>query len=75
MTTGKRLEQLRKENKLTLEKIGEILGISYQAYIKYEKDKCYPSAQNLIKISKMYNVSTDYILCISKDKKINQSKQ
>ena len=69
MTTGERLEKERKENKITLEKISEILGISYQAYRKFEKDLCYPSAETLISIAKMYNISTDYILCLSEDKR------
>ncbi len=69
MTTGERLEKERKEQKITLEKISEILGISYQAYRKFEKDICYPSVETLISIAKMYNISTDYILCLSEDKR------
>ena len=62
MTIGERLTAARKESGLTLEKISEILDISYQAYRKYEKDLCYPSVEVLIKISKMYGISSDYIL-------------
>lgn len=62
MTTGERLTAARKKSRLTQEQISEILGITYQAYWKYEKDICYPSADILIKISKMYGISTDYIL-------------
>ena len=69
MTTGERLEKERKEQKITLENISEILGISYQAYRKFEKDICYPSVETLISIAKMYNISTDYILCLSEDKR------
>lgn len=69
MTTGERLTIERKNSKLTLEKISEILGISYQAYRKFEKDICYPSAETLISIAKMYNLSTDYILGLTEDKR------
>ena len=51
MTTGQRLEQERKRSKLTLEKISEIIGISYQAYRKIEKDLNMPSAETLIATS------------------------
>lgn len=69
MTTGERLYQERKASKITLEKISEILDISYQAYRKFEKDICYPSVETLIKIAKMYNLSTDYILGLTEDKR------
>lgn len=68
MTIGERLTAARKESGLTLEKISEILDISYQAYRKYEKDLCLPSVTVLIKISKMYGISTDYILGLSNEK-------
>lgn len=69
MTTGERLYKERKEKKITLEKISEILDISYQAYRKFEKDICFPSAETLKSIAKMYEVSTDYILCLTEDKR------
>ena len=69
MTTGQRLEQERKRSKLTLEKISEIIGLSYQAYRKIEKDLNMPSAETLIAIAKMYNLSTDYILGLTDDKR------
>lgn len=69
MTTGQRLEAERKRTKITLEKISEIIGISYQAYRKIEKDMNMPSCETLIAIAKMYNLSTDYILCLTDDKR------
>lgn len=65
MTMGERLTAARKNSGLTLEQIAEILDISYQAYRKYEKGLCNPSVEVLIKISKMYGLSTDYILGLS----------
>ena len=69
MTMGQRLQEERKTSKLTLEAISETLDISYQAYRKFEKDLCYPSVETLIKIAKMYNLSTDYILGLTDDKR------
>ncbi len=69
MTIGQRLQAERKISQMTLEKISETLDISYQAYRKFEKDICYPSVETLIKIAKMYNLSTDYILGLTEDKR------
>lgn len=69
MTLGERLFKERKEQKITLEKISEIIGISYQAYRKIEKNLCFPSCETLKKIAIMYNISTDYILCLTNDKR------
>lgn len=59
---GDRLYRARKESGLTLEKIEEIIGISYQAYRKIENNKCYPKVETLMKIAEMYNLSVDYLL-------------
>ena len=69
MTTGERLYHERKQSKLTLEKISEIIGVSYQAYRKIEKDICYPSIETLKGIANRYYLSTDYILCLTDDKR------
>ena len=69
MTIGERLYSLRKESKLKLEEIEETIGVSYQAYRKYENNICNPSVDTLIKIAKMFNVSTDYILGLSEEKR------
>lgn len=69
MTIGQRLQAERKILQMTLEQISESLDISYQAYRKFEKDICHPSVETLIKIAKMYNLSTDYILGLTEDKR------
>ncbi len=69
MTTGERLYKERKQSKMTLEQIADYLDISYQAYRKYEKDICFPSAETLKLIAKMYQVSTDYILGLTDDRR------
>lgn len=69
MTMGERLQAERKSAKITLEKISENIGISYQAYRKIEKGLCNPSCDTLIAIAKLYNLSTDYILGLTNDKR------
>ena len=66
---GDRLYNARKESGLTLEKIEEIIGISYQAYRKFEKNQCYPKVETLMKIAEMYNLSVDYLLGYIDEKK------
>jgi len=66
---GERLYIARCESGLTLEKIAEILDISYQAYRKFEKNKCYPKVDTLMKIGEMYNLSFDYLLGYTDEKR------
>ena len=58
----KRLKELREKNGYSLKYLGDYLGISYQAYSYYETKDREPSAESLKMLSKLYGVSTDYIL-------------
>ena len=60
-----RLKQLREEYGLTQADVGQILGLTSQAYSYYENGKRDISTESLIKLSDFYNVSTDYILKIT----------
>lgn len=68
MTIGERLLSERNKSGYKLEQIGEALGITYQAYRKYERDICCPSINILVKLAKLYNVSTDYLLCLTDER-------
>ena len=57
-----RLKELREKNGYSLKYLGDYLGISYQAYSYYETKDREPSAKSLKMLSKLYGVSTDYIL-------------
>ena len=46
-----RLKELREEKKYTLRDMGELLGVSYQAYSNYENGHREPSISILEKIS------------------------
>ena len=62
MTFGEKLRQLRKRKKLTQEQMAELIEIHESHVGRYEKDLSSPTAQVLIRISKLFNVSTDYLL-------------
>lgn len=58
----KKLRALRDENNLLQKDIASILQIDQRIYSSYELGKKELPANLLIKLSKYYNVSTDYIL-------------
>lgn len=73
MDYRKRLHDLRIDNDLRQEDIAKLLNITGQAYGMYENGKQSLPIEYLIKLSKFYNVTSDYILGLSDDKKIGVS--
>ena len=65
METGKRLKELRIENKLSQKEFGEILAVSQDTVSLWENGKSLPTAEYLIAISKHFNVSVDFLLCLT----------
>jgi transcriptional regulator with XRE-family HTH domain len=57
-----RLVQLRKKNNLSQEELALKIGISRQAVSKWERAEASPDTDNLISLSKIYNVSLDDLL-------------
>lgn len=56
------LKELRKERKLNQGEVAEMLGVSAQAYQKYEYATAELTHENLVKLADFYKVSTDYLL-------------
>jgi len=65
MDYTKRLYDLRTDHDYRQEDIAEYLKITKQAYGMYENGKRNLSIDYLIKLSKFYGVSTDFILCLT----------
>ncbi len=59
---GDKLYTLRKNRKISQEKFAEILNTSRQAVSKWERNEAKPDIDKLIVISKLFNVSIDYLL-------------
>ena len=57
-----RLKDFRKENKLTQEKLAEILNIGKGTIAEYERGNYIISTTSLYTICKNYNISADYLL-------------
>jgi len=62
---GVRLKQLRKKRSLRQEDIAALLGLTRQAYGKYEREERRPDLKTLIFLADFFGVSTDYLLGIS----------
>lgn len=54
--------KLRKENGWSQEDFAEKLNVSRQAISRWENGTALPDAQNVLQISKLFNVTTDYLL-------------
>lgn len=62
MTCGEKITAIRKENNLTQEQFAELMGVSRQSVSKWELGVTFPDTEKLIKISKMFSCSIDYLL-------------
>ena len=64
-----RLKELRKSQGISQIQFAKILHSSQQAISRIENGTGYISSEMLIKISEFFNVTTDYVLCLSDNKR------
>lgn len=62
MTLGEKLQQLRKSKSMSQEQLATQLTVSRQAISKWELGESMPDTHNIIQLSKLFEVSTDYLL-------------
>ena len=62
MTLGQRIQELRKQQDLSQEALGEKLGVSRQAVSRWEMDGAVPEVDKLIALSKLFGVSINDLL-------------
>lgn len=62
MTTGEKITKCRKEKGLTQEQLAETLGVTRQAVSRWEGDLAFPETDTLMKMSRLFGVSCDYLL-------------
>ena len=71
MTFGERLTQLRKENGYaTRNEFADKLGIPGTTLRNYETNAREPGHTFLKQISEFFNVSVDYLLCLTDEKEV-----
>lgn len=68
MEYQKRLRDLREDFDKTQQDIADYLGTSQTMYARYERGANELPIRHLIKLSKYYRVTTDYILGLSEKK-------
>jgi len=61
-TLGTKLLKLRQEHRLSQVELAEIVGVSQNAYSRWEADKCKPLIENLFKISQYYQIDMKELL-------------
>ena len=67
MTFGEKLQHLRKSKSMSQEQLAAQLSVSRQAVSKWELDESLPDTSKLLATSKIFGVTTDYLLDDSQD--------
>lgn len=62
MNLSNRIQSLRETNKLSQEELAEKLEVSRQAISKWENGVSKPDINNIVKLSEIYGVTTDFLL-------------
>lgn len=62
MTMGEKLAFLRKKRGITQEELSEMLNVSRQSVSRWELDAAFPETDKLIKLSKLFECSIDFLL-------------
>ena len=64
-----RIRDLREDRDMNQTQVAKMLGMSQTGYSKYETGENDIPTQVLIKLAKLYHVTTDYLLGISEKKR------
>lgn len=62
MTIGQRIAELRRQNNLSQEALGEALGVTRQSISKWESDSALPEIEKLVAMSRLFGVSVGALL-------------
>ena len=62
MTIGEQIQNIRIQNGLTQERLAEMLEVSRQSISKWELGQAIPDVDKIIRMSELFNVSTDTLL-------------
>ena len=68
---GTKLKSLRIEKQLTQKQVADRIGLAISAVSSYESGTRYPSFDVLIKLARIFHVSTDYLLGITDTRNID----
>ena len=68
-----KLRSLREARKLTQLQVAERIGVSKTMISAYETASKVPSVEVLIRLSRLYRVSVDYLICVDAPKVVDVS--
>ena len=68
---GEKLKSLRIEKNLTQKQVADRMGLAISAVSSYESGTRYPSYDVLVKLARIFHVSTDYLLGITNTRNID----
>lgn len=71
MAYYRRIQDLREDHDFTQQQVADYLGMKQPQYFRYEKGTRDIPSDVLIALSKLYDVSTDYILGLTEESKRN----
>lgn len=63
-TTGDRIAQLRSERGWTISQLSRYVKTNVKSVREWEENISCPSAQNIVKLCKLFSTTSDYLLCI-----------
>ena len=65
MIFSERLRMLREKGGYTQQQLADILRITKNSISHYELNMCMPSIEVLVEMTRFFNVSMDYLLCVN----------
>ncbi len=68
---GEKLKSLRIDKKMTQKQVADRIGLAISAVSSYESGSRYPSYDVLLKLARIFHVSTDYLLGITETRTID----
>ena len=70
---GEKLRKLRKGKHLTQLQVSQRLGVSKAMISAYETDSKLPSVEVLIRLSRLYGTTVDYLVCVDSPRYVDIS--
>ncbi len=70
-----RIKDLREDHDYYQKDIAKLLNVTQQQYSNIENEVCSITADDLVKLANLYNVSIDYILKLTNDEKTRDNKK
>lgn len=73
MFRGEKLKALRTAKKMSQKELADRIGIAKSVVSFYESGDRSPSYDVLVKIARIFNVTTDYLLDVERERTVNVS--